>query len=607
MAALYPVFAFPPDWTDPVAETLAWLTGVLQSKSAAEQRTKRRLTPRRTYQWNYLIGQADRTRMEMQLRAKGSDYWTVPLWHDASRLTTTLAANSSQVLVTTALREFVAGQPVVLWLDSENYEGLVINQVQSTKITFTSNTTRTWPAGTKLLSAMYGRLAAEPQSVRMGTDMTKGAVAFLGTAANPFTASMGTLPTYQGYYVVTEAPDYVEDVQLDWQRLTTVLDGDTGLTTITDTAGFGRAARSYRWFALGQAAAIAFRKLLYGLKGRLTPVWVPSFSDDIVLTEAVPAGATDITIRSIGYVDLSGESLQGREHVAFRMRDGTTEYRQIVSAAAGDTEETEVLTLDSGFAGDTEPSAILQTCFLSLCRQDADQIELSHPVDAAGVTRAATLFREAPDLRSIAYNCFDPGSPTSGVLLSDYDTRADVRYDETLPSLQRGNPMVRARIGFARNDGKRYFEGVWYKPDGLLFGSGLGICQLDATYADIWGIGADGVKAYIHGEYGSGHMVLFNGTVPFAVGGPLFQLGCYAFDLDAMLAWSRPTRTEKWNNDTGADPATGVGGIDISALTGPFLPVAGGGHNSDGAWSINLGQAPFAAVVPSGFVAWGAS
>ncbi len=602
MAALYPVFPYAPDWTDSVSETLAWLTGVLRSTSGAEQRTKRRLTPRRTYQWNYLLSGRNRSALDLTVRAKGVLNWTVPIWHDATRLTTVLTSGQTRVLLTTALREFVAGQPVVFWLDSENYEALVINQVQSDRITFIGTTTRAWPVGTKVMPGMYGRLASEPQGVRLSTDTVKGSVAFTGTAANPFAASVGTLPTYAGFNVVTIPPDYSQDISLDWQRQTTVLDGDTGLTQLTDTAGFGTAGRAYRWYAMGQAPAVALRKLLYALKGRLTPVWVPSFADDLTLLAPASAASAAITVRSVGYVGLDGTSLQGREYVAVRLYDGTTLYRRIVGAVAGDSADAEVLTLDAPFPGDTEIDAVQQICFMALCRQDSDQIELSHPVDAVGVTTAGTVFREAPDLRAIAWDAWDPDF-TDNAVLSQFDTLATMRYDTGLPYPRPGRMLIRVRPHFAKTTGKWYFEGIYGKPAGLLFNPGFGVCQLDATWSDI----ADNValKAFLGAEYGTGNEIFCNGSVIFQTTGNLYNRACYAINLDDMLGFMRPQPTVKWNNSDSANPATGAGGVDLSGLTPPLIPFGVNSLNLGDTWRINLGTGPAVGEVPAGYTFWG--
>lgn len=77
-----------------------------------------------------------------------------------------------------------------------------------------------------------------------------------------------------------------------------------------------------------------------------------------------------------------------------------------------------------------------------------------------------------------------------------------------------------------------------------------------------------------------------------------------AVDLDARLGWMRLAPTGNWNGSGTANPATGVGGINLAAaaLGDGFdaYPLAAFGATSDAATG-NFGGTAFAGTVPSGF------
>lgn len=82
---------------------------------------------------------------------------------------------------------------------------------------------------------------------------------------------------------------------------------------------------------------------------------------------------------------------------------------------------------------------------------------------------------------------------------------------------------------------------------------------------------------------------------------------CIAVDLDADLIWFR-TGAGNWNNNGANDPATGVGGIDLTwayAGSGVKLlwPAASGTSST---YDLFLKAADFTQAVPSGYAAWGA-
>ena len=67
-----PLWTFPPNWNSPIKETLEWLTDVLQSPSGAEQRRALRLAPRRSFTFEVLVHQAQRTRADLWAHVLGA-------------------------------------------------------------------------------------------------------------------------------------------------------------------------------------------------------------------------------------------------------------------------------------------------------------------------------------------------------------------------------------------------------------------------------------------------------------------------------------------------------------------------------------------------------
>jgi hypothetical protein len=74
-----------------------------------------------------------------------------------------------------------------------------------------------------------------------------------------------------------------------------------------------------------------------------------------------------------------------------------------------------------------------------------------------------------------------------------------------------------------------------------------------------------------------------------------------AVDLTARRIWFRPPG-QNWNGNASYDPATGVGGYDISMLTGALYPYFNCTQASQSI-TANFGDSAFANAVPSGFTA----
>jgi hypothetical protein len=81
---------------------------------------------------------------------------------------------------------------------------------------------------------------------------------------------------------------------------------------------------------------------------------------------------------------------------------------------------------------------------------------------------------------------------------------------------------------------------------------------------------------------------------------------CIAFDAVNGLFWARINAGGQWNAGGAANPATGVGGINIAAISGPQYPI-GLLFSSGDKITANFGASAFVGAVPSGFTAgWSA-
>lgn len=111
----------------------------------------------------------------------------------------------------------------------------------------------------------------------------------------------------------------------------------------------------------------------------------------------------------------------------------------------------------------------------------------------------------------------------------------------------------------------------------------------------VWSGGRFAVKTYFNdvgiGVTGGGSGWTTGDTVAFE------------FDLDAKLLWFKNyTAPYPWNGSSTADPATGVGGISFSGLTGPYLFCANPYNGA--AFTANFGATPFSVTPSSGFAPW---
>jgi len=101
--------------------------------------------------------------------------------------------------------------------------------------------------------------------------------------------------------------------------------------------------------------------------------------------------------------------------------------------------------------------------------------------------------------------------------------------------------------------------------------------------------------------YGDGTIYGNNANIGGTGPGPVGAVCDISVDLDAKLFWAR-FGGGNWNFSGSANPATGVGGINVSFLgSGTVYPIFG---PYDGAHTVNFGSSAYTHAAPSGFENW---
>lgn len=144
-----------------------------------------------------------------------------------------------------------------------------------------------------------------------------------------------------------------------------------------------------------------------------------------------------------------------------------------------------------------------------------------------------------------------------------------------------GSNGVRSTVSY--NSGKRYFE---FSTSQLVYNGGWAAI-IDSVQSVVAGLTAHAVGI---SNIGNANGEVRNDTY-----------GQVAVDFGAKLLWIRGQNSDNWNNNALANPATGVGGVSIAALTPPYYfgMSAGGANTQSYVFVSNPDYFYFA--VPAGF------
>lgn len=394
-----PVWPFDPNWTSSVGESLEWLTDVLMSPTGAEQRRSMRYYPRRSMNFTVAVEGAERSFLDNMLMSHGSADWYLPIWYDTTITTATSTTTvipcvpPSGIPVGTVV--FVKGETVYDFMFSE------VTVVGVSSITVSPALARVVPAGTIIHPMTKARLVEQPAITAMSDSVETAEVQFL-VVAKPVEIAVdpedgGLLDTYRTFRVLTLESDWSDSVERGQQRLIDVMQTDAAISEFADTANRPFPTQSHKWVLDGIADHAEFYALAQVLRGRATPVWMPTWMYDMRLLAAISPGASSIIIARAGFT-LGGGPRAEREDIMIELVNGTRLYRRITDSAV-DGVGNETLVLDSTIPSAIAVENVVRICFMSLMRLDQDSIEIEHATDLVGVSEVQVTFRAAPNLR----------------------------------------------------------------------------------------------------------------------------------------------------------------------------------------------------------------
>lgn len=361
----------PANWSSPIIERLEWRTDVLLAYDGSEQRIALRQTPRRYFEFGFLVSTLlERQKLEVTISANGSQAWDLPLWTDSTPCTSAVGNGDVIVYADTIGRDFVAGGKALLL--AANGSSLIINisTLTTTQLNLSSAVVGSWPIETSVIPLRTAYLEPSQQISRFTGSVIYGVVRFLLDDISIYSAA--TLTQYRGYDVLEMPSNWMQDLTLDYQRKIQVIDFGVGGIYRDDESSLPVFVQSHAWTLDNRQKITDFRKFLYSRRGRFKALWIPTFMPDLTFV-ALSSTALDIT--NIDYTPLYNQAINRRD-IRIELTNGNVYYRRIVASAviSGTVER---LTLDSVLGVSVTANDVEKISFMMFGRLDTDAVELA--------------------------------------------------------------------------------------------------------------------------------------------------------------------------------------------------------------------------------------
>jgi len=355
-----------------MTESLEWKTDIIASSDGSEQRIGARDLPRQSFDVEVVVDDASELSMMIMAISYGQGLeWGWPCWNEQQKLGATLSAGSGSIAIDTTNSDYRNGGYAILWDSSDRYEVVDISTVADASLTLAGNTVNAFTASTLIMPLRTAHISESIE--RYDHPTTRQKLSLTISCTNSVDLSGAASATQYSSQDVIDGPLLMsgDTVKRTINRSLWKLDPEIGPTFITTHDDYPVMTSEHFWRLDSAAGVWSFREWLHRRRGRLVPVWIPTWQHDFVAVGEVASGSADITVFDSLW-RIHGVDQPTKQHIALIKPDGTFVCRQIVSAVAGDAGE-EVLTIDSapGISGVTMIS------FLTLHRFAADRIELN--------------------------------------------------------------------------------------------------------------------------------------------------------------------------------------------------------------------------------------
>jgi len=405
--SLMPVWSILPNWKDGITERLVWLTDVMSSERAAEQRRSVRLNARRYFEVSFMRQRAKRNRLDNFFVGVGSAQFMLPLFHEQVKMLDGIDLEATGVEFPDGslyMREFRTGDYVLVsGGDPDDYDIMEVGDVEQMRFSWAKPPLRPWPKGTRIFPMRIARIASQAPQASNHTDTVGTAqVLFDIDEVYEVPASWGASANSEPYFRFI--PHREDTIDVDYSRKSFTLDNQSGRPAMIDHGRYTSSVIQTKLRLFGRTAAYGLRQFLQAARGMAQHFYCSTFMNDVEPVGDIPGGDT-LVVQPMGFARYMAQPQAVRLLLGFQFYEGgQIIYRTVKSAQELRPNLTspvtaEQLTLDSPLPA-IKLSTLKRISFVSLTRFDQDQFEIFHPTNGQVAIDVSLVLRQFGNART---------------------------------------------------------------------------------------------------------------------------------------------------------------------------------------------------------------
>jgi len=366
------------------SEKLAFLTDILEKSTGKEQRIALRKNPRQNFGHTYKVpGEFSGSEVDILIADSQHLSWAVGVWAEEVRVTSQVSAGATVIdVVETAYEDFRVGSAAAIYVEDEYYDMRGIEAITATTITFTTGVDNAYPVGAYVVPIRASRITQAISGARYSRNLSELSISFETKDNDIDIASTAAFNTYNGKVLLDDYNFLRGTSPSGFARRFVVIDNEVGVLQTESPWLMSKLTMQKVFMTKTNRARWEVRQLLHALRGMQISFYLPSFRDDLEVTQSIAKGSDRLRIIYVGYTN---HALGNPRWDVIRMTlaDGTQYIRQITGSfkITGDAEEE--LTVDAewedAYTGvDIDVDDIERVEFVNLVRFDSDEITFTY-------------------------------------------------------------------------------------------------------------------------------------------------------------------------------------------------------------------------------------
>lgn len=390
-------WSIPPNWADPVDETLSYKTEVLTAFDGSEQRIALRSRPRRAFSFTPLAAGAQSREMQRLLSTWQNRVFAMADWPRGVRCPTGAPVGSAIVILDEPLAGLEPGG-VVVFRQGNTSRVLEVADVTGATLTLNAPLAEAVGPDTRVFRGLNVHAESSISSRRLTSAVGQLRGRFREMHV-PSRAPASAAPvTWRGLEAFLTKPNWATQIDTQHEWNVDWVDSGRGAFDYRTPVDAVSDVRKMAFIARDRDEVAAFEAFFHRCRGRRGEFYAPTWDEDVALPDVVlPAGDLRLPVDDAADANrLSNERVY--RNLLIRLADGTSLYRQAY-AGGGSSSGAGVL-LDAGWPRDLYPGDVLAIHFLPRCRLASDDLTIRWLTD--GKAEISLAFQVLPDIEEHA-------------------------------------------------------------------------------------------------------------------------------------------------------------------------------------------------------------